>query len=193
MLILYGSQTGLAEEFSQTLAEEADAHGFNAIAMDMIDYDPEDLCNEPFVVFVLATYGEGEPTDNARDFYEWMQDSTHDDTMLSSVKFAVFGLGNKQYKIYQAMSRYFDKRCEQLGATRVFPAGEGDADDNIQEHFDDWKANALPKFCEEFGTTPDASEHAMYVLCVCVFIYIYICVCVLCVCALCPCTCFSCF
>lgn len=188
MLILYGSQTGLAEEFSQTLAEEADAHGFNAIAMDMIDYDPEDLCNEPFVVFVLATYGEGEPTDNARDFYEWMQDSTHDDTMLSSVKFAVFGLGNKQYKIYQAMSRYFDKRCEQLGATRVFPAGEGDADDNIQEHFDDWKANALPKFCEEFGTTPDASEHAMYVLCVCVCVYIHICECFVCLC-----TCFLCF
>ena len=173
LLILYGSQTGTAEEFAQTLAEEANAHGFNSIAMDMIDYTPEELCNEPFVVFILATYGEGEPTDNARDFYDWIKDDEQslDDSSLSGVKYAVFGLGNKQYKIYQAMSRYFDKRCEELGAKRVFKAGEGDADDNIEEHFDDWKANALIKFCEEFGTNADASEQAMYVMICCCCYY----------------------
>ena len=129
MLVLYGSQTGTAEEFSHTLAEEAAQYGFNAVAMDMVDYDPEELANEKFVVILAATYGEGEPTDNARDFYEWLKDESHDSSLLANVKFAVFGLGNKQYKIYQAMSRFFDKRLEELGATRVVKAGEGDADD----------------------------------------------------------------
>jgi NADPH-ferrihemoprotein reductase len=45
----------------------------------------------------MATYGEGEPTDNAKEFYEWLESTEMD---LSNVKFAVFGLGNKTYEHY---------------------------------------------------------------------------------------------
>jgi NADPH-ferrihemoprotein reductase len=133
MLILYGSQTGTAEEYANTLAEEASrSFGFNAVPVDMVDYDPEELAEEKLVVFLIATYGEGEPTDNARDFYDWLRDNSQSRDVLNGVNFTVFGLGNKQYKIYQAMGRYFDKRLPELGAKRVFEAGEGDADADIE-------------------------------------------------------------
>jgi NADPH-ferrihemoprotein reductase len=159
MLILFGSQTGTAEEYANTLAEEASRNfGFNAVPMDMVDYDPEELTEEKLVVFLIATYGEGEPTDNARDFYDWLRDSTHDKTLLSNVKFTVFGLGNKQYKIYQAMGRYFDKRLPELGAERIFESGEGDADADIEEDYEDWRSRCLPEMARVFDTSVNESE-----------------------------------
>ena len=35
------------------------------------------------VIFVMATYGEGDPTDNAQEFYEWLQNDRDDLDYLS--------------------------------------------------------------------------------------------------------------
>ena len=63
---------------------------------DLMDYDMDDLRYFPhdkLVVFTLATYGEGEPTDNARNFYEWLMsdDRLADKELLEGLHYVVFG------------------------------------------------------------------------------------------------------
>ena len=72
LLILWGSQTGTAEDFASTLAREARQGGYHARSVDLEDYEMEDLAwEEGPVLFLMATHGEGDPTDNAVSFYEW--------------------------------------------------------------------------------------------------------------------------
>jgi NADPH-ferrihemoprotein reductase len=93
---------------------------------------------------LLSRYGEGEPTDNCADFYEWIMNGggtladsgDHDDDMTEektcdSLKFFVFGLGNKTYEHFNAIGRRLNKRLEKLGGSRIGEYGEGDDDDRF--------------------------------------------------------------
>ncbi|KMU81850.1 NADPH-cytochrome P450 reductase [Coccidioides immitis RMSCC 3703] len=75
-VVFFGSQTGTAEDYASRLAKEgAQRFGLKTMVADLEDYDFENLDQFPedkVAFFVLATYGEGEPTDNAVDFYQFM-------------------------------------------------------------------------------------------------------------------------
>ena len=76
-------------------------------------------------VFCMATYGEGDPTDNAQEFEEWLRSGEPD---LSGLKYTVFALGNKTYEHYNAAGKYVDQQLAELGAERLYCRGEGDDD-----------------------------------------------------------------
>ena len=75
-VVFYGSQTGTAEDYASRISKEGHSRfGLKTMVADLEDYDFDNLDTFPddkLAVFVLATYGEGEPTDNAVEFYEFM-------------------------------------------------------------------------------------------------------------------------
>ncbi|KAK3083908.1 hypothetical protein FSP39_005129 [Pinctada imbricata] len=153
VIVFYGSQTGTAEEFAGRLAKDAQGYGMKGMVADPEECEMDNLGSLPEIensmaIFCMATYGEGDPTDNAQEFYNWLQNG---ETDLTGVKFAVFGLGNKTYEHYNAMGKYVDKRLEELGAERVFELGMGDDDANIEEDFVTWREKFWPAVCEHFG------------------------------------------
>uniref|UniRef100_A0A1X7TVE0 Flavodoxin-like domain-containing protein n=1 Tax=Amphimedon queenslandica TaxID=400682 RepID=A0A1X7TVE0_AMPQE len=83
VLILYGSQTGTGEEFSNRLAKDSSRLGLPAMTFDPEDCtDWDDLTrvgqevDGSLVIFVMATYGEGDPTNNAQEFFAWLKETT---------------------------------------------------------------------------------------------------------------------
>ncbi|KTW28435.1 hypothetical protein T552_01698 [Pneumocystis carinii B80] len=152
VIIFYGSQTGTAEDFAFRLAKEGHARfGLSTMATNFEDYDYENLNDFPaekIAIFVVATYGEGEPTDNAVNFFEFLQSKnltfSNGDTInnrpLSSLNYIIFGLGNSSYEYYNHMARTLDTLLVKLGANKISKRGEGD-DSNaaIEEDFLTWK------------------------------------------------------
>ncbi|KAG7399021.1 hypothetical protein PHYBOEH_009912 [Phytophthora boehmeriae] len=153
--ILFGSQTGTAEGFAEVLKKEGRKAGFQTHALDLEDYEAaKKLPEEKLVVFVMATYGEGDPTDNAVEFIEYLKDKQDvlGDNGLQGVGYTVFGLGNTQYEHYNEIGRIVDKLMEKHGAHRVFHYGEGDDDASLDEDFDDWKEPLWKELRKQFIT-----------------------------------------
>ncbi|EAW06773.1 NADPH--hemoprotein reductase cprA [Aspergillus clavatus NRRL 1] len=151
-VIFYGSQTGTAEDYASRLAKEGSQRfGLKTMVADLEDYDYENFDKFPedkVAFFVLATYGEGEPTDNAVEFYQFItgddvafeSGASADDKPLSALKYVTFGLGNNTYEHYNAMVRQVDIALTKLGAQRIGTAGEGDdGAGTMEEDFLAWK------------------------------------------------------
>ncbi|CAH1231416.1 POR [Branchiostoma lanceolatum] len=160
--VFYGSQTGTAEEFAGRLARDCIRYGIKGFPVDPEECEMDELTRmgeveNSFALFCLATYGEGDPTDNAQEFFDWLQED-HD---LSGLRYAVFGLGNKTYEHFNAMGIFVDKRLEELGAVRLCKAGMGDDDANIEEDFVTWRETLWPAVCEHFGIESVGEEGVM--------------------------------
>ncbi|KIW60491.1 NADPH-cytochrome P450 reductase [Exophiala xenobiotica] len=161
-VIFYGSQTGTAEDYASRLAKEGHARfGLSTMTADLEDYDYENLDTFPedkIAFFVMATYGEGEPTDNAVEFWEFINSdppsfsNDSEDKPLSNLKYVAFGLGNNTYEHYNLMVRNLDKILTKLGAKRIGDAGEGDdGAGTMEEDFLAWKEPMWAALAKEMG------------------------------------------
>ena len=151
-VVFYGSQTGTAEDYASRLAKEGSSRfGLKTMTADLEEYDYENLDQFPedkIAFFVLATYGEGEPTDNAVEFYEFIggddvsfsEKGGADEQPLSNMNYVAFGLGNNTYEHYNSMVRNVTKYFDRLGAKRIGEPGEGDdGAGTMEEDFLAWK------------------------------------------------------
>lgn len=158
-MIFYGSQTGTAEEYAIRLAKEAKSKfGLASLVCDPEEYDFENLNELPSdcaVFFVMATYGEGEPTDNAVLLMQNLQDDSFEftggDRKLDGLKYVVFSLGNKTYEHYNFIGRAVDTALTKLGATRIGERGEGDDDKSMEEDYLEWKDGMWEAFGPAMG------------------------------------------
>ncbi|XP_036927609.1 S-adenosyl-L-methionine-dependent tRNA 4-demethylwyosine synthase TYW1 [Acanthopagrus latus] len=157
--IFYGSQTGTAKSFAQELSEEVKTLGIPAEVIDMKDYDPDDrladeCSNKSVCVFLVATYTDGRPTENAEWFCKWLEEASTDfrygKTYLKGLRYAVFGLGNSVYVgHYNTVGKNVDKWLWMLSGMRVMTRGEGDCNvvksrnGSVQADFLAWKVKFL--------------------------------------------------
>jgi sulfite reductase (NADPH) flavoprotein alpha-component len=126
LLVLFGSQTGSAEGLAKRVAKEAQQRGFAPKILALNDYEQANLTAGGKAVIISSTWGDGDPPDNALNFWNWIKGDSA--PRLENLSFAVLGLGDKNYSDFCGASKKFDDRLVALGARRFAPRGECDVD-----------------------------------------------------------------
>lgn len=143
-VIFWGSQSGTGEGFARRLAKECQQRfSLATIVADLSDYDAETIRLVPqtkLVVFILSTYGEGDPSDNALGFWDWVTKGLGDSTLLCNLRYAAFGLGNSNYQHYNHVIDVVTEKLDQHGGQRLMAVGKSDdAARSTEEDFMAWK------------------------------------------------------
>ena len=139
LTVLYGTESGNAENLADQTAKAAQKSGFKAKAVNMADLKLSKLADIQNLLVIVSTWGEGDPPETAVDFYEaFMSEKA---PKLENTRFSVLGLGDTSYEHFCKMGKDFDSRLEALGGQRVFDRKDCDVD--FDDDFAAWHTGAL--------------------------------------------------
>ncbi|KAI9209237.1 cytochrome P450 [Polychytrium aggregatum] len=125
VLVLFGTNMGTSEDVARNIADSAVKLGFKPTVASLDTYANEKLFGFKFVIVATSTYN-GNPPDNAKKFAKWI--SAQGQSSLKDTIFAIYGVGNKQWKTYQDFPRFVETSLVNLGATPLLERGAGDVD-----------------------------------------------------------------
>src|SRR5690349_18168691 len=149
LTIVYASESGNSEKLAGDLAKAARKGGLKPTIIDMADLELATLASAKRLVFIAATWGEGEPPARAvRAYNELMGEGA---PRLDGVEFGVLALGDTAYTEFCAIGKKIDERLAALGGKRVVDRVDCDLD--FAEPAGKWLETTLKKLAP-----PDASR-----------------------------------
>ena len=139
MVIFWGTQSGTAKTLAKVMAREALRWNVKAVAVDLDECRLVEFPESKVAVFVIATYGEGDPPDNAIEFFNQLNQCGQ-----LRLRYAAFGLGNRNYANYNKVIDDLDELMKRRGAKQVTETGKGDESTNsTQAAFTAWMKNVF--------------------------------------------------
>lgn len=115
-VVLYGSQTGTAEDVAERIGRQARRYMFCVTVLPMDDYPVTELIKEKIVLFVCATTGQGEEPDNMKHFWSFLLRKSLPPNSLNTIRHSVVGLGDSSYLKFNFAAKRLHRRLVQLGA-----------------------------------------------------------------------------
>lgn len=158
VLVAYASQTGTAR--AHALRQQQLMGGAQqAAVLSLAELAPKQLAEVQQAVFVVSTYGDGEPPDNGRRFYRELQAlnqaSNTEQEALATLNYTVVALGDSSYPKFCKFGDDLHEQLARIGAKPSSPVQKLD-----QHHRSVAIENPLHKFRltarERLNTTSDA-------------------------------------
>ena len=140
LVVLYGSQTGTAEEVAERVGREAERLHFSSLVSSMDTFSLSLLPTSPLVVYIAATTGQGEEPDNMKKTWRFLLRKSLPSNSLEHQQFGVLGLGDSSYPKFNHVAKKLSRRLVQLGGVQLLAPGLGDDQHDLGPDFviDSW-------------------------------------------------------
>ncbi|ORY79540.1 hypothetical protein BCR37DRAFT_349677 [Protomyces lactucae-debilis] len=155
----YGSQTGTAADYATSLFQLARRCHAHATLVNLADPDAlTQLAEAEFAVFCIATAGTGELPTSMQSFWQVLMRSSLDDSqLLEDCSFAILGLGDTKYPLFNYAAKKLRRRLLKLGGVEAMDpayADESDPEHGLDTAFGPWKDKLKQIFVDQSATEP---------------------------------------
>lgn len=124
----------------QGLFAKAEAKGITGRVAALNDYKTIAFTDAQIAVFVVSTTGNGDPPNNAEEFWRFVRKRTHPKDLLSKLQYAMLGLGDTNYDKFCGAANGIVKRLNELGAQSFYASGFADEATGLEAVVDPWSA-----------------------------------------------------
>ncbi len=135
IVVLHASQSGTGEGLARKVAKELKAQGHIPTVASLDGYAPAALANEQHAILIASTYGEGDPPDAAKTFFQQLSSAAA--PQLAHLSYSVLALGDSHYEHFCKFGADLDQRLQSLGAKPL--TARVDCDLDVDEPFARWK------------------------------------------------------
>ena len=139
LLLIFGTETGNAEELAEDAAHMAKKFDLNPTVIDMEDITPEGISDSKRLIVICSTWGEGEQPVNAQDLYDAVSES--EDGCMIGVNFAVLALGDTAFEFFCESGKEWDSILEEKGGKRTNK--RMDCDTDYDDYAEEWIEETL--------------------------------------------------
>jgi len=140
LIILYGSQTGTSQDLAERIWKTAKSNNHSTSISSFDKFDLKNLNANTILLGVCSTTGDGVEPDNMQLFWKKIMKKSLPTQCLSSLDFAVIGLGDSSYEKFNFTAKKLNKRLIQLGAHPLLDVCLCDEQHSqgIEATFSDW-------------------------------------------------------
>lgn len=123
MLVAYASQSGYAEQIAKQTAQALRAANIPSRVRSLADLSVEELSGTERALFVVSTYGEGDPPDTGLPFVHSVMSHS---PALSRLAYGVLALGDRTYQNFCGFGKTLDGWLRRQCAVPMFELVEVD-------------------------------------------------------------------
>jgi len=155
--ILYGSQTGNAQEIANSIHSLLLDNGYpcnylslnESIEKETFVFLDKDKDYSSHLIIICSTTGNGDAPENATHFWRKIKNRNQPNNLFQKIHYVVLGLGDSNYNKFCLMGKQLDKRFNELGGKRIIDLYCADEANDFEETVDLFIKKILNYFSRE--------------------------------------------
>lgn len=139
IMILFGSETGNAEDLAYTIGDMTQTYGLTPQIRGMDEIDTDELADVRRLLICCSTWGDGDQPDNAQELFDAVSELSVG--TLTGLSYGVLAIGDSAFDLFCESGKEWDMVLEQKGGNRAVE--RIDCDTDYDDYADEWMAMAL--------------------------------------------------